>query len=424
MEQQIVEQVIELVRFSPHPRNYNRHPEAQIGRIRASLRKFGQVRNIVVWQQYFVAGHGVAEAAMAEGWPTLRANVIPADWPEELVLAYLTADNELGRLSDPDEAALVALLQESRQFDEELFEAIGYDDKRFEELLGRIRNSDEPQVLEDAPAPLDKAEELRAKWSVEPGQLWAMGEQRLICGDCTDPAVVKRLMGGERAILFATDPPYLVDYDGNNHPHKWGEVDKNKDWSKTYKDWDKATQGDGLYDGFVAVAIEEAILTNAAWYCWHASRRQAALEAVWEKHGAFVHQQIIWVKDRPVLTRSFYMWRHEPCFFGWVRGKEPPRRAEDYPHSVWEIPTIAPGTETLHPTSKPLELFAIPIRQHTLPGEICYEPFSGSGSQIIACEQLGRRCRAVEISPEYVAVALERWSLLTQKEPALLEPAG
>ncbi|MCC6457261.1 MAG: site-specific DNA-methyltransferase [Caldilineaceae bacterium] len=272
----------------------------------------------------------------------------------------------------------------------------------------------------DAAPQFDRAEELRAQWNVESGQLWQLGEHLLICGDATDSAVVTRLMGDNRAALFATDPPYLVDYDGNNHPHKWDEEDKNKDWSESYKDWDRAVEGDGLYDGFVSVAIQHAILPNAAWYCWHASRRQAMLEAVWEKHSAFVHQQIIWMKDRPVLTRSWYMWRHEPCFFGWVRGRKPPRHAEDYPHSVWEIPTIAPGQETLHPTSKPLELFMIPMRQHTLPGEICYEPFSGSGSQILAAENLGRRCRAVEKAPEYVAVALQRWSDATGKSPHLL----
>jgi len=95
-------------------------------------------------------------------------------------------------------------------------------------------------------------------------------------------------MDGQRAGLFATDPPYLVDYDGTNHPHKWNEPDNNKDWSATYTDWDNATQGDGLYDGFVKVAIAHAITEDAAWYCWHASKRQAKLEAVWEQYGAFV----------------------------------------------------------------------------------------------------------------------------------------
>ncbi len=183
----------------------------------------------------------------------------------------------------------------------------------------------------------------------------------------------------------------------------------NKDWSATYKDWDSSAQGEELYERFIATAVEHAITEDAAWYCWHASRRQAMLEAVWERHGAFVHQQIIWAKDRPVLTRSWYMWQHEPCFFGWVKGKKPRRVVDEWIGTVWQFPTQAAFEATDHPTSKPLALFEIPIRQHTEPGELCYEPFSGSGSQILAAENLGRQCRAVEIAPPFVAVALDRY---------------
>jgi DNA modification methylase len=232
--------------------------------------------------------------------------------------------------------------------------------------------------------------------------------------------VVEKVMGGERAILFATDPPYLVDYDGMNHPHAFGKKDKNKNWSASYGDvnWDESGKNDELYDRFIATAIDVAITKDAAWYCWHASRRQAMLEAVWNKYGAFVHQQIIWVKDRPILTRSWYMWQHEPCFFGWIKGNQPPRVSDDYPKSVWSIATIAPGTETLHPTSKPVECFSIPMIQHTHKGDVCYEPFCGSGTQIIAGEQLGRRVYACELNPAYVALTLERFYRTTGLEPS------
>jgi len=95
---------------------------------------------------------------------------------------------------------------------------------------------------------------------------------------------------------------------------------ENRDWSGSYGiAWDDSSQGPELYEGFIGAAIENALTPNAAWYCWHASRRQAMLEAVWEKFGAFVHQQIVWAKDRGILTRSYYLWQHEPCFFGWLR---------------------------------------------------------------------------------------------------------
>jgi hypothetical protein len=168
------------------------------------------------------------------------------------------------------------------------------------------------------------------------GDLWILGDHRLLCGDSTSATDVRRLMNGERAILFATDPPYLVDYDGSNHPTR------NKDWSASYgTTWDDSSQGAELYDGFIAAAVAEAIAENAAWYCWHASRRQAMLEACWEKAGAFVHQQIIWVKDRGVLTRSHYLWKHEPCFMGWRRPNRPPKVAEETLPSTWALPSFA-----------------------------------------------------------------------------------
>ena len=243
-----------------------------------------------------------------------------------------------------------------------------------------------------------------------PGDLWLLGDHRLLCGDSTKADDVIRVMHNHKAILFASDPPYLVSYDGTNHPSKQGWPDKNKDWSKSYAiTWDDASQGPELYEGFIKAAIEHAILPNAAWYCWHASRRQAMVEGVWEKFGAFVHQQIVWAKDRGILTRSYYLWQHEPCFFGWLKGNKPPRVSDDYPSTVWTLPTVKVGEKTEHPTSKPVEVFAIPMRQHTRAwARFASSPSRGSGSQIIAGETTGRRVYAIEISPQYVGFALTR----------------
>ena len=141
----------------------------------------------------------------------------------------------------------------------------------------------------------------------------------------------------------------------------------------------------------------------------HRSRRRLVLSGTpaagrrWssgvEKSGAFVHQQIVWYKDRPILTRSFYLWKHEPCFMGWLEGDKPPRVADDYLASVWDIKSLYGEERPDHPTPKPLDCFAIPMRQHVRPGGLCYEPFSGSGSQIMAGEVTGRRVFAMEISP-------------------------
>jgi DNA modification methylase len=172
--------------------------------------------------------------------------------------------------------------------------------------------------------------------------------------------------------------------------------------------------GDALYRGFVRAAVDVALSENAAWYCWHASRRQAMLEQVWTDVGAFVHQQIIWVKSRPVLTYSVYRWAHEPCLMGWRRPHKPEtalKVAMQY-STCWAIDSKEVES-TEHPTSKPVALFQIPMEVHTQPGDICFEPFSGSGSQLMAAERVGRVCRAIEIEPIFCQVAIDRWEAFT-----------
>ncbi|MBD3798282.1 MAG: site-specific DNA-methyltransferase, partial [Campylobacterales bacterium] len=295
---------------------------------------------------------------------------------------------------------------------------VGFSDGELDKLLAYVAEDDGEEGRAGGSLPPVTIPEPPRNPASQTGDLWILGDHRLLCGDSTSPADVRRLMNGERAILFATDPPYLVDYDGSNHPTR------NKDWSASYgTTWDDSSQGAELYDGFIAAAVAEAITEDAAWYCWHASRRQAMLEACWEKAGAFVHQQIIWVKDRGVLTRSHYLWKHEPCFMGWRRPNRPPKVAEQTLPSTWEMPSFAKDERPDHPTPKPLDAFGIPMRQHVARGGLCYEPFSGSGSQIMAGEANGRRVFAMEISPAYIDVAVERWQTETGGD-AILDGDG
>lgn len=392
-----------------------------VGRIAGSLAQYGQRKPIVVNRNEggkVVAGNGTLRAALSLNWTHVAVAFVEDD--PMTAAGYAIADNRLAELSAWDYEALQTLVN---SIDPDLELVTGFEGDELIEMLREAGIEVDGPMLEapgDAEPQIDRAEELAAEWGVVPGQMWRLASRvdgqshLLVCGDCTDAAVVQRLMGEERATLFATDPPYLVDYDGTNHPQAWNAPERtkrvtNKDWSETYKDWDNAEQGVALYDGFVSVAIAHAITSHAAWYCWHASRRQAMLEDVWERHGAFMHQQIIWAKDRPVLTRSFYMWQHEPCFFGWIKGNKPERTVDEYPSTVWQFPTQTAFERTDHPTQKPTQLFEIPMRLHTRPGELCYEPFSGSGTQIVAAENLGRQCRAVELAPPFVAVALQRY---------------
>lgn len=399
------EKTIAIDRVTPDPANLRKHSEASLEAVRRSLARFGQQKPIVVDRNMVVlAGHGVLEAARSLGWKNIRITVSTLSGPERI--AYGIADNRTAELSTWDEEALRAVLG---AMDEDLRDVTGFCGVDLEQLMAG--GGDSGTVQDEIPAPPAAA-------TTRPGDLWLLGDQRLLCGDCTNPDDVKRVMNGRRAVLFATDPPYLVGYDGTNHPQSF-KGGGNKDWSETYgRTWDDADGNSDLYHRFIQTAVAEAIAQEAAWYCWHASRRQAMLEEAWIKAGAFVHCQIIWTKNRPVLTRTWYLWQHEPCLFGWV--KKPKRVERQCVSTVWALDTIPNGEERPdHPTPKPIEIFAIPMRQHTAPGDVCYEPFSGSGTQIIAAEQLGRRCYALEIEPRYVDVTIERWQTLTGRAARL-----
>jgi DNA modification methylase len=262
-----------------------------------------------------------------------------------------------------------------------------------------------------APEPkLDQAAKLQKKWNTKRGQIWKIGEHRLMCGNSAEGSDVATLMDGKTARLCATDPPYLVSYDAKNHPSKNFSDGKNKDWNGRYADKQKNEPLGPFYEAFLrqALAICEA---NAAIYVWRASQRQIEVEKAMRDCGILVHQQIIWVKNKPVLTHSFYMWQHEPCFFGWKQGNKPKRNPGDFPTTVWQVDVpILPGVESRHPTERPLELFGTHILLHTQPGDVCYAPFSGSGTHLCAAENTERRCYAMETDPGFVAVALERLS--------------
>ena len=395
-------------------RPYDQNPrlnDSAVDAVAASLKEFGWRQPVVVDADgVIVVGRTRWKAAQKLGMTTVPVHVAKELTPAQ-ARAYRIADNQTATIAEWD---LELLPVEIAALDDLGFDTglLGFSDEQLAEILGTPAPAVDEDVLpEPRPDAVSRV-----------GDLWLLGQQRLLNGDSTSAEDVKRLMNGRRAVLFSTDPPYLVDYDGTNHPNagKNWRHNRNKDWSETYgTGWDDADKNSDLYDKFIAVAKAEAITEDAAWYCWHASKRQAMLEGVWEKHGAFVHQQIIWSKNRPVLTRSWYLWKHEPCLMGWIKGNKPPRRAKEFLPSVWEMPTVSSATDAGHPTSKPVRLFAIPIEQHTRAGDVCYEPFSGSGSQLIASEQLKRRCCAMELEPVYVDVAVRRWQALTGLEATL-----
>lgn len=438
-----------LDRLIPYIGNARTHSDEQVAQVAGSIKQFGFVNPILVDNNSgIIAGHCRLLSARKLG--LTDAPVIVLDHLTDTQRrAYILADNKLAENAGWDNIILGSQLHilEDDGFDLAL---LGFGDDELARIMdglggdgeeggdgeggdgegGGGEGGDEENIPPPPPNPVTRA-----------GDLWVLGDHRLLCGDSTKADDVVRLMKGERAILFATDPPYLVAYNGTDHPQNYKTKKKivrlknegvseddpemikamtngnNKDWSDTYgKTWDEAEGNPELYEKYHRAAIDHAIQDHAAWYCWHASRRQAMLEEVWEKMGAFVHQQIIWVKNNPVLTRNHYMWKHEPCFYGWIRGNRPERIEGAEPaYTVWEIKSLAGNDRPEHPTPKPLDCFAIPMRQHVEPGGLCYEPFSGSGSQIMAGELTGRRVYAMEISPVYVDVDVLRFIKTTSK---------
>ena len=178
-----------------------------------------------------------------------------------------------------------------------------------------------------------------------------------------------------------------------------------------------------FYRDFLSLALAHCI-ERVPVYQWHATRRQALVERAWQENNLLVHQTVVWAKSRGVLTRSHYLWQHEPAFYGWRQGFMPEkgRRPATTATTIWQIDQTGEERPD-HPTPKPLEIFRRPIGYHTRQGEICLEPFSGSGSQLIAAESLSRRCFGMELSPAYVDVAVRRWQKATGRE-AVLESEG
>jgi DNA modification methylase len=225
-------------------------------------------------------------------------------------------------------------------------------------------------------------------------------------------------MNGSKASLMATDPPYLVDYDGGNHPQSYSnkpEV-RDKTWD-AYKDPDSAAN---FYAGFIQAALPH-LNKNVAIYQWHADLRRVVVADAWKRSGLLLHQILVWVKSRPVLTRSHYMWQHEPCAYGWLQGSMPKAKPPSNGTTIWHVDQVG-EQDGIHPTQKPVELSRRPIVYHTRVGDVCYEPFVGSGSQLIAAEELGRRCYGMELAPEYVDVVVARWEAFTGQKAVLETP--
>lgn len=356
----------------------------------ASFQKMMALRPMIVDENNIVLGGNMRLAAIK----ALGLKEIPDDWVKR-------ADD----LSEDEKAEFV--IKDNNSFGEYDWDAIanewsdyplaewGLDVPGFEAV--------EPEGDADAEPQMDKAAELNKKWKVKSGDLWQIGEHRLVCGDSTNAQDVERVLDGAKPNLMVTDPPYGVDY-----KPEWRSITENQGFAaksvNTGKvlnddraDWREAWQ---LFDGDIA-------------YCWHADLRASDAWQSLVVSGFEIRAQIIWAKPSLTFGQGHYHFQHEPCFYAVRKGSTASWSGDRKQTTLWEIAGINPAGgssdegdgKTGHGTQKPLECMARPIRNHE--GDV-YEPFAGSGTTLVACQNLNRKCYAIEISENYCAVILER----------------
>jgi len=377
-----------------NPRNWRRHPASQREALRGSLDTVGWVAQVMVntTTGHVVDGHARVEEAISRREPTVPVLYVELSEQEEaLVLATL------------DPIAAMALAEQSVL--DELLASLSVDDAGLAALLADLAGDLPKAGLTDP----DEAPELPEEPYVQPGELWLLGDHRLLCGDSTKPDDVERLMEGETAEAMWTDPPYGVGYVGKNRR------------ALTIAN-DSATQGPAV---FAAAARIAPLAPSAPFYvAVPAGPRQLDFLLAVQEAGWRLHQELVWVKSSIVLGHSDYHYAHEPILYGYTPGPGRPGRGAHL-GSRWYGDNSAssvlqydkPSRNVRHPTMKPVGLVSECLANSTRSGDLVYEPFAGSGSTLIAAETLGRRCYAVEIDPAYAQVTIERWAAFTGLEP-------
>ena len=403
---QMTHRAVPVSELKPHPRNVR---QGDIGLITESLRQHGQYRPIVVQTgtNLILAGNHTYKAACQLKWKTIEATFVDCD--DDQALRILLMDNRANDVANYDDHALAEMLKE--MIDTELkLDATGFDPSDLDDLLrdleletGNPITGDPDEVPDDAPA------------ITVTGDVWLLGDHRLMCGDSTSPTDLDRLMAGKKADMVFTDPPYGVSYQKDLTPEKAKALRRRTDGLSIKNDDLRGDQlGGFLTNAFVALLAH--CKDGAAWF--------VASPQGGSEHIAFMQtlinlgiyrEPIIWVKDSLVLSRSDYHYQHEPILYGWKPGAAhtpPPDRKQS---TIWEIPR--PKRSPEHPTMKPVELVQRAINNHTKPGHLIADAFGGSGTTLIAAHQTGRTAYLMELDPHYCDVICKRFQQATGITP-------
>lgn len=376
--------------------NYRIHDERNLKLIKKSLKECGAARSIAIDADgEIIAGNATYKTAQELGIPV---KIIKTDGKELIAVQRTdlsTKDKKRKQLalmdnstSDKVEWDLDTL---SADFDLSELPELGIDDL--------------PQIVDEQPAIVEDEVPEEVETRCKPGDIWQLGDHRLMCGDSTVIADVEKLMNGEKADCFLTDPPYNVAYEGKTKEKLTIQNDKQDD--ENFRQF--------LRDAFsCAYAV---LKEGAGYYVWHSDSEELNFRLALLEVGFLTKQTLIWVKNSFVLGRQDYQWKHEPCIYGWKEGAAHNWYSDRKQTTILEFDRPQKSEE--HPTMKPIALFAYQLQNSTPSGGLVLDLFGGSGTSIIACEQTGRKCYTMELDAHYCDVIIKRWENLTGKEAVL-----
>jgi site-specific DNA-methyltransferase (adenine-specific) len=387
---------INIEQLLPYAKNSRTHDDAQVAQLAASIKEFGFNNPVLVdGEGTIIAGHGRVMAARKLG-----LNEVPAiklgHLTENQKKAYIIADNRLALNAGWDTEMLTLEIKDLQSEDFDL-SLMGFDEEELAKLL-------EPDVVDGLTDP-DAVPDVPDEPKTKPGDVYQLGNHRLMCGDSTSVDAVEKLMDKNLADQLITDPPYNVDYEGSD-----GQKIKNDSM-------DDSAFRSFLYDAF---SLAFSFMKNgASFYIWHADLEGYNFRGAVIDCGQKIRSCLIWNKPSIVMGRSDYHWKHEPCLYGWKDGASHLWATDRKQSTVIDFVSKVKKND-LHPTMKPVELIEYQILNNTKGQDIVLDLFGGSGTTIIACEKSGRNARVMELDPKYCDVIVKRWEEFTGQTATLV----
>ena len=376
-------QLVAIQKLVPYINNARTHSPEQIKKLRSSLREFGFINPVIIDRDYgVIAGHGRILAAKEEGIKEVPC-VFADHLTEAQKKAYIIADNRMAMDAGWDEELLRVEIEALQGMD---FDPLltGFDEKELAALF-----DDGAEAKDDD---FDVDEELEKPVFSKTGDVWTLGRHRLVCGDSTKAETYETLMQGKKANLVVTDPPYNVNYEGSAGKIK----NDNMAAEKFYK---------FLLDAFTN--MEKVMAEDASIYVFHADTEGLNFRRAFTDAGFYLSGCCIWKKPSLVLGRSPYQWQHEPVLYGWKKNGKHQWYSDRKQTTIWEFEK--PRKNADHPTMKPIPLLAYPITNSSMSNTLILDPFGGSGSTLIACEQTDRSCCTIELDEKYCDVIVKRY---------------